>query len=36
LGIDWSERVRLPMVLIIMHFSWGFGFITSPRTLISD
>jgi glycosyltransferase involved in cell wall biosynthesis len=36
LGSDWSERIRLPIVLIIMHFSWGFGFITSPRTLISN
>ena len=36
LGDDWSERIRLPIVLIIMHFSWGFGFITSPRTLISN
>jgi len=35
LGRTWSERVRLPFVLIIMHFSWGFGFISSPRTLIS-
>ena len=36
LGKSWDERVRLPLVLIIMHFSWGFGFITSPRALISD
>ncbi len=35
LGRNWAERVRLPIVLIIMHFSWGFGFISSPRTLIS-
>ena len=35
LGRDWPERFWLPLVLIIMHFSWGFGFITSPRRLIS-
>ena len=35
LGNGWSEKIRLPIVLIIMHFCWGFGFITSPRTLIS-
>jgi succinoglycan biosynthesis protein ExoA len=36
IGKSWTERVRLPFVLIIMHFSWGIGFITSPRTLISN
>lgn len=36
IGRSWSERALLPIALIIMHFSWGFGFITSPRTLISD
>lgn len=36
IGKSWDERARLPLVLIIMHFSWGFGFITSPRTLISN
>lgn len=36
IGKSWAERVRLPLVLIIMHFSWGIGFITSPRTLISN
>ena len=35
IGESWAERVRIPIVLIIMHFSWGFGFITSPRGLIS-
>ena len=35
IGKNWSERVRLPLVLMIMHFSWGFGFISSPRTLVS-
>jgi cellulose synthase/poly-beta-1,6-N-acetylglucosamine synthase-like glycosyltransferase len=36
IGKSWAERIRLPFVLIIMHFSWGIGFITSPRTLISN
>ena len=36
IGNSWAERIRLPIVLIIMHFSWGIGFITSPRTLISN
>ncbi len=36
IGRNWSERIRLPIVLIIMHFCWGFGFITSPRGLISN
>jgi len=36
IGKSWVERIRLPFVLIIMHFSWGIGFITSPRTLISN
>jgi len=35
LGKTWAERLFLPFVLITMHFSWGFGFITSPRTLLS-
>jgi hypothetical protein len=26
----------LPVVLITMHFSWGFGFISSPRRLLSE
>jgi succinoglycan biosynthesis protein ExoA len=34
IGKNWSERVRLPVVLIIMHFCWGFGFISSPRALV--
>lgn len=30
---DWSVRVRLPGVLATMHWSWGVGFLTSPRSL---
>ena len=36
IGKKWDERLLLPIVLIIMHFSWGFGFITSPRSLITE
>lgn len=36
IGKSWDERLRLPIVLILMHFSWGFGFISSPPRLISD
>jgi len=25
-----NVRVRLPLVLATMHFSWGWGFLTSP------
>jgi len=26
-------RARLPLVLATMHFSWGWGFLTSPKSL---
>ena len=29
------EKISLPSVLITMHASWGFGFITSPKNLIN-
>ena len=29
------EKITLPSVLITMHISWGFGFITSPKNLIN-
>jgi succinoglycan biosynthesis protein ExoA len=29
------EKISLPSVLITMHVSWGFGFITSPKNLIN-
>ncbi|MBV9449744.1 MAG: glycosyltransferase family 2 protein [Streptosporangiaceae bacterium] len=32
-GVPASVRVRLPLVLAIMHMSWGAGFILSPRGL---
>jgi cellulose synthase/poly-beta-1,6-N-acetylglucosamine synthase-like glycosyltransferase len=28
-----SVRARLPLVLATMHFTWGWGFLTSPRSL---
>ena len=33
IGKDWKERVSLPAILATMHFSWGIGFITSPKGL---
>jgi hypothetical protein len=35
IGKNFGERVRLPFVLITMHFCWGFGFISSPSSLIA-
>jgi len=35
LGKNWKIRLRIPIVLIIMHFSWGFGFLTSSKSLVS-
>jgi hypothetical protein len=26
-------RLRLPLVLAAMHFCWGWGFLTSPKSL---
>ena len=34
IGKSWQEKIILPSVLMAMHFSWGIGFILSPRTLI--
>lgn len=31
---DFSMLIRLPIILITMHFSWGFGFLTSPKKLV--
>ena len=35
-GLPAGARLRLPLVLATMHFSWGLGFLTSPRRLASD
>ena len=34
IGRDWKEKIMLPAILATMHFSWGIGFITSPKGLI--
>lgn len=33
-GSTWKERFLLLVVLPTMHFSWGAGFITSPKSLV--
>ena len=35
IGKNIYEKISLPSVLITMHMSWGFGFITSPKNLIN-
>jgi glycosyltransferase involved in cell wall biosynthesis len=32
-GAQPGVRLRLPLVLATMHFSWGWGFLTSPKSL---
>ncbi|MEU2660873.1 glycosyltransferase family 2 protein [Streptomyces sp. NPDC007325] len=32
-GVGPKARVRIPLALATMHMSWGFGFLTSPRSL---
>ncbi|MCX4748677.1 glycosyltransferase family 2 protein [Kitasatospora sp. NBC_01287] len=32
-GLSARARLQLPLALATMHFSWGFGFLTSPRRL---
>ena len=32
-GLDPAARVRIPLALATMHMSWGWGFLTSPRSL---
>jgi glycosyltransferase involved in cell wall biosynthesis len=32
-GLSGRARLRLPLALATMHLSWGFGFLTSPRSL---
>lgn len=33
IGASLGEIICLPTILITMHFSWGIGFLTSPKTL---
>ena len=35
IGKTLYQKLALPLVLITMHMSWGFGFITSPKNLIN-
>jgi succinoglycan biosynthesis protein ExoA len=32
-GVPPAVRIRVPLVLGVMHMCWGSGFLTSPRTL---
>jgi hypothetical protein len=32
-GLDLGARLRIPLALATMHMSWGWGFLTSPRSL---
>ncbi|HEV3173422.1 MAG TPA: glycosyltransferase family 2 protein [Actinocrinis sp.] len=32
----WGVRLRLPVIMATMHFSWGWGFLTSPRALFES
>jgi succinoglycan biosynthesis protein ExoA len=34
IGKDLKEKIALPAILATMHFSWGVGFISSPRKLV--
>jgi glycosyltransferase involved in cell wall biosynthesis len=34
-GKNLLEKIALPSVLVTMHISWGLGYLTSPRKLIS-
>lgn len=32
-GLPAAARVRIPLALVTMHMCWGYGFLTSPRSL---
>lgn len=32
-GLSFGARVRIPVALATMHMCWGWGFLTSPRSL---
>lgn len=34
LGKSVMEKMRLPLILLTMHMSWGVGFLTSPKKLV--
>ncbi|MER6923876.1 glycosyltransferase family 2 protein, partial [Streptomyces spiralis] len=32
-GLSLGARLRIPVALATMHMSWGWGFLTSPKSL---
>lgn len=32
-GLPLKARLQIPVALATMHMSWGFGFLTSPKSL---
>ncbi|MFF4954368.1 glycosyltransferase family 2 protein [Streptomyces chattanoogensis] len=32
-GLSFKARAQIPLALATMHMSWGYGFLTSPRSL---
>ncbi len=32
-GLSLKARLQIPVALATMHMSWGWGFLTSPRSL---
>lgn len=32
-GLPLKARAQIPVALATMHMSWGYGFLTSPRSL---
>ena len=34
IGNKLTEKLLMPIVLFVMHFSWGIGFLASPRKLL--
>ena len=32
-GLPLAARLRIPLALATMHMCWGYGFLTSPRSL---
>jgi hypothetical protein len=36
IGRKVSDKLLMPFVLATMHFSWGIGFLTSPKKLFKN
>ncbi|GAB3172827.1 hypothetical protein GCM10027162_15900 [Streptomyces incanus] len=32
-GLPLKARLRIPVALATMHMAWGWGFLTSPKSL---